>query len=181
MSLRVEGGEARGRRLRAPRQVRPTQGLVKGVIFNMLGPRVLEARVLDLYAGSGGLGIEALSRGAAGATFVERSGEGAQAIRENLAATGYGERAEVVRAPVLRWLREHPAEVGEADLVLADPPYADPELDAVLAVLDASLGVGATLVVEHASGRALPALARLVTDRTRRHGGTSVTIARVAG
>lgn len=148
----------------------------------MLGPAVLEARVLDLYAGSGGLGIEALSRGAAFCTFVERSGEGVLALRRNLSALGYLERAAVVRAALPHWLRS-PAGVAataEASLVLADPPYEDESLDAVLRELDRSLAEGAVLVVEHGSRRPLPALPRLQVDRTRRHGGTSVTIARAA-
>ena len=176
----MEGGEARGRRLLAPRGIRPTQGLIKGAIFNMLGPRVLEADVLDLYAGSGALGIEALSRGAARANFVERAPEGVRAIRANLAALGYEERATVVQSDVPRWLRVHAGEAARATLVLADPPYDDPGLEAALAALDESLAPGAVLVLEHPGGKPLPPLRRLLVDRTRRHGGTSVTIA-VAG
>ena len=70
--LRVSGGDARGRRIKAPRNIRPTQGMVKAAIFNMVAARIDGARVLDLFAGSGALGIEALSRGAAQVTFVDR-------------------------------------------------------------------------------------------------------------
>ncbi len=166
----------------APPGIRPTQGLIKGAIFNMLGPAVLEARVLDLYAGSGGLGIEALSRGAAFCTFVERSGEGVLALQRNLSALDYADRATVVRAALPRWLRSTAggAAAAEASLVLADPPYEEEGLDSVLTELDRSLTEGALLVVEHASRRALPALERLQVEKSRRHGGTSVTIARAA-
>ena len=94
--LRVHGGEAKGRRLASPKGIRPTQGLVKEAIFNSLDSEVPEAEVLDLFAGSGALGIEALSRGAARATFVERDDGGLDAIRRNLRTLGYNERAKVV-------------------------------------------------------------------------------------
>jgi 16S rRNA (guanine966-N2)-methyltransferase len=144
----------------------------------MLGPAVLDAEVLDLYAGSGALGIEALSRGAARATFVERSQDGVRAIRANLEALGYEDRAVVAQAEALRWLRGHLPQVSSAGLVVLDPPYDDPNLDSVLAALDSVMGPGAIVVLEHSSRRPLPAFERLQVDRTRRHGDTSVTIAR---
>ncbi len=175
--LRVTGGAARGRRLRAPKDIRPTQDMVKQAIFNMIGPKAVGARVLDLYAGSGGLGIEALSRGAAHATFVDRSPASIEALRRNLADLGYVNAASVIRADVPRWVEQHPDAVAEHDLILLDPPYADPHLDRVLEVLEAASAAGATVVVEHSSGRALPPLRRLRTSRQRRYGQTSVTIA----
>jgi 16S rRNA (guanine966-N2)-methyltransferase len=164
----------------APKTIRPTQGLIKGAIFNMLGPAVLESEVLDLYAGSGALGIEALSRGAVRATFVERSPDGVRAIRANLAALGYGDRAVVAQADALRWLRAHEPEAASAGLILLDPPYDDPSLDGVLAALDSLAAPRAIVVLEHSSRRPLPACERLIVDRTRRHGDTSVTIARAS-
>src|SRR5438105_11564977 len=100
--LRVSGGEARGRRLKTPRGIRPTQGLVKEAIFNMVAEAVPDAVVVDLFAGSGALGIEALSRGAARAVFVERDEPAAAILRQNLEALGYRDRARTVRAEVLR-------------------------------------------------------------------------------
>ncbi len=164
----------------APRTIRPTQGLIKAAIFNMLGPAVLDAEVLDLYAGSGALGIEALSRGAGRATFVERTQDGVKSIRANLAALGYEDRATAVQAEVLRWLRMHGPEAATADLVLLDPPYDDHNLDPVLAALDSLVSPEAIVVVEHSSRGALPKFERLQVDRTRRHGDTSVTIARAS-
>lgn len=145
----------------------------------MLGPRVLEARVLDLYAGAGGLGIEALSRGAAIAVFVERSAPAVRAIKTNLHALGYESRATIVQSEARRWLAAGPPDLAQATLALLDPPYADPDLDAVLAALAARLPAGATVVVEHATRRSLTTPPRLAVDRTRRHGDTSVTIARI--
>jgi len=87
--LRVAGGEARGRRLKAPKNIRPTQGVVKQAIFNMVAARIEGATVLDLFAGSGALGIEALSRGAASVTFVEQQPRGLAILRQNLDALGF--------------------------------------------------------------------------------------------
>jgi 16S rRNA (guanine966-N2)-methyltransferase len=117
--LRVVAGAFKGRRLAAPRGVRtrPTADRVREALFSMLGD-VGGARVLDLYAGSGALGIEALSRGAASAVFVERDPQAVAAIERNLAAVGV--EAVVVRQDALRWLARAD---GPFDLVFCDPPY----------------------------------------------------------
>src|SRR2546428_13604055 len=101
--LRVAGGEARGRKLKAPKNIRPTQGMVKQAIFNMVGPRIDAAAVLDLFAGSGALGIEALSRGAARVPFVDQQPRGRAILRQNLDAPGLQERAPPARAAAVRW------------------------------------------------------------------------------
>src|SRR5260370_34159587 len=113
--LRVSGGEARGRRLKAPKNIRPTQGMVKQAIFNMVGPSVEGASVLDLFAGSGALGIEALSRGAANVTFVDREPRGLAILRQNLDALGLKDRANVIRGDVVRWLETAPDALKGAD------------------------------------------------------------------
>ncbi|HEX6350295.1 MAG TPA: 16S rRNA (guanine(966)-N(2))-methyltransferase RsmD [Candidatus Dormibacteraeota bacterium] len=180
MTLRVTGGDLRGRRLEAPRAIRPTEGMVREAIFNMLAASVPEAAVLDLFAGSGALGIEALSRGAARAWFVDRSEDACATIKRNLEAAGLGAGVQVLRADVPRWLGTHPAEVGEATLALLDPPYADTAaLAAALRELDVRLPAGAWAAVEHDSRHRLPELDRLARHRTRRYGGSSVTILRV--
>jgi 16S rRNA (guanine966-N2)-methyltransferase len=117
--LRVVAGEFKGRRLAAPRgaRTRPTADRVREALFSMLGD-VGGARVLDLYAGSGALGIEALSRGAASAVFVERDAQAVAAIERNLEPLDV--EASVARADVARWLTR--AE-GRFDLVFCDPPY----------------------------------------------------------
>src|SRR5437016_11782722 len=93
--LRVSGGEARGRRLKAPKTIRPTQGMVKQAIFNMVGPRIEGATVVDLFAGSGALGIEALSRGASRVTFVDQQPRGLAILQQNLDALGFKDRANL--------------------------------------------------------------------------------------
>src|SRR5207244_11273932 len=101
--LRVSGGEARGRRLKAPKNIRPTQGIVKQAIFNIVASQIEDARVLDLFAGPAAIGIEALSRGAAHVTFVDREPRGRAILRQHLEALVLKARAHVVRADVRRW------------------------------------------------------------------------------
>ncbi|HSS59999.1 MAG TPA: 16S rRNA (guanine(966)-N(2))-methyltransferase RsmD [Candidatus Limnocylindrales bacterium] len=173
--LRVTGGEARGRRLKAPKNIRPTQGMVKQAIFNMVGSRIQGATVLDLFAGSGALGIEALSRGAASVTFVDQQPRGLAILRQNLDALGFKERAHVVRGDVVRWLEASPDAVRSADFVFLDPPYEDVVLDRSLRVLDREMGAG-TVLAEHSRRQAMPALSRLRVDRERRYGDTLVTV-----
>ena len=129
--MRVVGGTARGRRLVAPPgdRTRPTTDRVREAVFNALWSRdVLDgATVVDLFAGSGALGVEALSRGASRATFVDRDPAARRAIARNLEACGLADRAEVVGAPVERFLAGVARPAGEQpafDLAFADPPYA---------------------------------------------------------
>jgi 16S rRNA (guanine966-N2)-methyltransferase len=173
--VRVVAGVARGRRLVAPRgtDVRPTTDRTREAIFNALHSlgAVEGARVLDLFAGSGALGIEALSRGAASVTFVERDPGALRAVRANLASTGLdGPAATVVRADALRWLDGEP---GAFDVALLDPPYAFDGWDALLARLPAPLAV-----VE--SDRAVDPGPDWRITRSKRYGSTVVTIARRA-
>ena len=173
--LRVAGGRLGGRRLSAPRGIRPTQGLVKEAIFNMLGGAVEGAAVLDLFAGSGALGIEALSRGAAEATFVDSDEAAIRVIRRNLQALELVERARVVRSDATRWLAANPDEVRQASLVFLDPPYNDAILEHALALLDMLVARGTTVVAEYAHRNPLPALHRLRASRQRRYGDTAVS------
>jgi 16S rRNA (guanine966-N2)-methyltransferase len=175
--LRVSGGEARGRRLKTPKNIRPTQGLVKQAIFNMAGPSIEGANVLDLFAGSGALGIEALSRGAASVTFVDRQPRGLDILRQNLDVLGLKERSKVVRSDVVRWLEASPDAIKGAGFVFLDPPYDDVVLDRALKVLDREVE-GATVVAEHSKRQELPQLSRLTVDRQRRYGDTIVTVLR---
>jgi 16S rRNA (guanine966-N2)-methyltransferase len=137
--MRVIAGRAKGTRLvRAPAGVRPVSDRVREGLFSSLGARIEGARVLDLYAGTGAVGIEALSRGAEHATFVDHAPAAVAAVRDNLRRTGLEHRADVRRSNVRRFLdRWHPDPVG-FDVVFLDPPYeaGSSELDPVLAALD---------------------------------------------
>lgn len=163
-------GSARGRRLQAPpgTAVRPTSDRVKEAIFDTLGSRGgVEGRcVLDLFAGSGALGIEALSRGARAVTFVDDDRRALEAVRANLAATGLGDRATVVQADALAWLDVAPA----FDVALVDPPYAFEAWPVLFEHLRAEL-----VVVE--SDRDVDTGPRYRAVRAKRYGGTVVTLA----
>jgi 16S rRNA (guanine966-N2)-methyltransferase len=135
----VIAGSAKGRRLgRVPPGVRPVSDRVREGLFSSLGDAVVGANVLDLFAGTGALGIEALSRGAERATFVERDRAAAATVRANLGATGFEDRAAVVQAEALRFVMRDDNEREAWGLVLVDPPYDHPvgDVEAVLAALD---------------------------------------------
>lgn len=155
---RIVAGEAGGRRLVVPpgERVRPTSDRVKESVFAALGPgRLVGARVLDLYAGSGALGLEALSRGAAEAVLVERDTAAARAIRSNIETLGFAERAVLRVAPVAAVLGGSAPEA-RFDLALLDPPYDMPgaELEVALRLLAEGgwLTPEATVVLERAVG-----------------------------
>ena len=148
--MRVIAGEAKGRTLVAPKgnTTRPATDRIRETLFAILEPTLPGARVLDLFAGAGTLGIEALSRGAAHATFVEREAGAVDALRKNLGTTGFAARSALVSAHVLSFL-ERGGPAASYDLVFVDPPFADlAVLDAVLAhaSLARSLAPGATVV-----------------------------------
>jgi 16S rRNA (guanine966-N2)-methyltransferase len=157
--MRVIAGSAKGRRLVAPRGkgTRPTSDRVREALFSALQDRLPQARVADLYAGSGALGIEALSRGAATATFVERARGAHTAIKDNLERTGLALDAAVIHGDVRTALR-HGLPGGPFDIVFLDPPYTidDLELAEVLRLLVSSLADGAVVIVERARRAAPP-------------------------
>ncbi len=180
--MRVTGGSLKGRRLRAPREgLRPTSDRVREALFARIDPE--GASVLDLYAGTGALGIEALSRGADRAVFVERSARCAAVLRGNLETLGVSERCEVLVAQALRAIPRLAERGLRFDLVLLDPPYASEESGAVLAALAGAelLPEGAIVVVESSRRRPPPAVEGLEVLDERRYGETLVTRFRALG
>jgi 16S rRNA (guanine(966)-N(2))-methyltransferase RsmD len=174
--VRVTGGRLGGRRLAAPAPgVRPTADRVREALFARLGP-LDGARVLDLYAGTGALGIEALSRGAHDTVFVERSSASASVLHRNLETLDLVGCSRIVRSEVRGALRRLAREGQRFDLVLADPPYADRDVAASLALLVAGdlLAPGATVVVERSRRHPLPIVEGLVSRDTRRYGDTEL-------
>jgi pantetheine-phosphate adenylyltransferase/16S rRNA (guanine(966)-N(2))-methyltransferase RsmD len=174
--LRIIAGTARGTRLApVPKNVRPTSDRVRESIFNALG-QFFTGDVLDLYAGTGTLGIEALSRGADRAVFVEKDRRALAAIRENLRRTRVEDRAEVVAGDVGRTLDRMLTDGRQFSLIFADPPYriAATEVRCVLSRLAALLTPGGRAVIE--SGEALAEGTIGKKGATRRYGGTYVTI-----
>jgi 16S rRNA (guanine966-N2)-methyltransferase len=178
---RVTGGELRGRglRTRPGSQTRPTTALVREAIFNIIGDSIRGARVLDLFAGSGSVGIEALSRGAERVVFVDRERTCANIVTENLALTGLAQRAGVATAEAIDWLKAHPGDLTVFNLIVLDPPYHDAVLDRALALLDQTpLRPQAMVLVEHHRRDPLPPLRRLETVRSRDYGTTRLTFLR---
>ena len=176
--MRVVAGRFGGRRLAAPpgRGTRPTSDRVREALFSMLGP-LDGARVLDLYAGSGALGIEALSRGAASALLVERDPRAVVVIRANLDALGLSEpEARVHAGPARAALRNASVRGDTYDLVLLDPPYRSaPELGRELsAALGPLLAAGGRVVTE--SDRRAPLELHLPLTHERRYGDTLIRI-----
>ncbi|BBL78831.1 methyltransferase [Rubrobacter xylanophilus] len=173
--MRVISGEARGVRLApAPRGVRPTSDRVRESLFNALGQFFEGGEVLDLYAGTGALGIEALSRGCHRATFVEKNPRAAATIRENLKRTGLEGRARVVVGDAVREMERLRRDGKVFNLIFADPPYriAATGAEGLLRRAEALLAPGGRFILE--SGEE-PALAEKKGE-TRRYGGTFVTI-----
>ena len=164
---RIIAGEFKGRVLRSPKgnQIRPTLDRVKESLFSILGHDLSGKYVIDLYAGTGSLGLEALSRGAAHAVFVEKEHGPLDAIKANVEALGLRERVTVIPLAVLRVIPSLPA----ADLIFCDPPYALADLDEVIAALFLSGKVkpAGTLVLETRAKRAVqtPPNATLFDER----------------
>ena len=162
--MRVIAGERRGFQLKGPagKFTRPMADRVREALFSMLASLGVEpVRVLDLYAGTGGIGIEALSRGAESADFVERNAAAAAVVRANLTHTRYTDVARVYQEPVSTFLsraERNEAEIAPYDLIFMDPPYADPELVATLERVGRSPLVesGAMLVIGHSPRVTLP-------------------------
>jgi 16S rRNA (guanine966-N2)-methyltransferase len=169
--MRLSGGTLRNRSIRSPRglAVRPTPGKVKEALYSILAARIADARVLDLYAGSGAIGFEALSRGAAYVTFVERHAPTAAAIAATAEALGVSERVRVVCASAERAAARLE---GRFDLVYADPPYASPPPFAAFAALRerGALAADAVLVYEHRTVAPSLAGSGFVSVREARYG-----------
>jgi len=175
--VRVIGGRSRGRRLaaRLPKSVRPTSDRVRESIFDILGSLggVDGLEVVDLFCGSGALGVEALSRGAASVTFVDHDPDALAAVRQNLHAVGLEDAsATLVRASLPAWLRTGTA--SRFDLALCDPPYDFTDWRALLDTLQAEVAV-----LESGQSVALPH--GWMVARERRYGGTLVTVAQRSG
>jgi len=137
---------------------RPTPDRVREALFNILGRSVLDSRFLDLFAGSGAVGIEALSRGAASVALVESGRDALRALEKNVAALGLAGRAHVVAAPWPRSLPRAAAVAGPFTIVFADPPFLEARYEAILRSLCATgiLGPDPTVILEHESRTAIP-------------------------
>ncbi len=168
--MRIVAGELRGRTLDGPKWdgLRPTSDSLRETLFNVLGPSIRDVRVLDGFAGTGAVGIEAMSRGAAHVTFVERDPRAITLIEHNIAklygAAGERNRCAIIRGDFMR----APAKTGVGfDVIFLDPPYELPEFDAAIVRAAELVAPGGRLIVEHGRKRelaaAVPGLAKYRT------------------
>ncbi len=175
--MRIIAGTARGRRLQAPsnRAIRPTGDRTRENLFNILMPRIAGARFLDLFCGSGANGIEALSRGAAHATFIDNDNAALRITRHNLELCRLSVDSSIIKASIPAQLERQPQPF---DIVFADPPYTYGDYTALLTTLSALdfLAADCLVVVETSHKTSLPAAAGpLRQQRQRRYGDTALT------
>lgn len=179
--MRISAGALRGRRLESPKGVgtRPTSDLLRQAIFNVVGPRVVGAQVLDLYAGTGAIGLEALSRGAAHATFVERARDALRCLRANLVALDLLDQGTILADDALAALRQLAAAARRFDCVFLDPPYGAALSRPCVEALASGdlLSENALIVVQAFHKESLPdAAGRLRQGFRRRYGESSLTL-----
>lgn len=152
--MRVITGSARGKRLKTleGEDVRPTTDKVKEAIFSIIQFDLPEAKVLDLFAGSGQLGIEALSRGAKSCVFVDKNRQAINIIKENVESCGFSDFSRILNADSADYLKNCP----DFDIALLDPPYSNGILNDILPLLEKRISDGGTVVCEHEGGLSLP-------------------------
>jgi 16S rRNA (guanine966-N2)-methyltransferase len=175
--MRIIAGSLKGRKLEAPdwEGLRPTSDKLRETLFNVIASRVPEATVLDVFAGSGAIGFEALSRGASRAVFIDNDRRAASLIAANATRCGVNERCVIIRDAAERVL-QIPIDGDPFDLVMLDPPYTfDALADAVHAAAP-HLAPGGLLILEHATRRVPPTLSGVTPVRTVRSGDSSLTM-----
>ena len=180
--MRVIAGELKGRRLKSPAWdgLRPTSDKMRETLFNILAPRIDGARVLDGYAGTGAIGIEALSRGASWVSFVDSDRRAQALVAENLAHCGVANGYVIIRADMARAIGQLRAAGLTFDIALLDPPY-DQSADAELAALADLLAPGGIAVFEHPRRRLAPAhTERLTRTREVRSGDSALAFYELA-
>jgi 16S rRNA (guanine(966)-N(2))-methyltransferase RsmD len=175
--MRIIAGALKGRRLKAPtwEGLRPTSDKLRETLFNILAPRIAGARVLDVFAGTGAVGLESLSRGASVAVFIERDRRAAALIAENARLCGVANRCVIIRDGAEHALQRH-LDHAPFDVVVLDPPYEFAPLQAVLETALRHLAPGGLLILEHAFRRAVPDLTGARVTRTVRSGDSALTM-----
>jgi 16S rRNA (guanine966-N2)-methyltransferase len=181
--MRVVSGSKKGHPLQAVpgKGTRPTVDKVKESVFNMIGPYFNGGSALDLYAGTGGLGIEALSRGMDRCIFVDANRRAVTVVRDNLSSTGLKEQAEVFCNDANRALKALIKRELSFDVVFLDPPYAEQEIESQIAIMDVHslLHEGSLVVAEHSSADILPEnIGSVVKIKETEYGQTTITVFR---
>ncbi len=176
--MQVITGSAKGIKLRVPHKARPISDRAKTSIFDVIGPDVIDKRILDLYAGSGALGIEALSRGARSCTFVDSNKFAVKDIESNLEKTSLKDKAEVRNQRALKFLSDTPDE--SYDLVFADPPYefykGPGRLERIMDAVTRITPPGGALIVKHPWKLELPEVKNLKLADKRQFGSNGVSL-----
>jgi 16S rRNA (guanine(966)-N(2))-methyltransferase RsmD len=177
--MRIIAGVNKGRVLRAPSWagLRPTSDKLRETLFNIIAPQIEQARVLDGFAGTGAIALEALSRGAAAATCIESDRRAVRLIEENRERCGAADRCAIIRDTVEHAL-DGPLPGGPFTLIVLDPPYEFAHMEQALIGAAAQRAPGAILVLEHASRLTPPQPAGLAIARTVRSGDSSLTFYR---
>ncbi len=180
--MRIVAGESKGARLLVPsgKEVRPTSDRVREAVFSSLGASVRGARVLDLFGGSGALGLESMSRGASEVVFVERSGMIRKVLEANIATLGYRESTRVIPGDAIRALRRLDGEKERFDIVFVDPPYASDLAQRAVEELAANdlMTPLSIIVVEHTKSMIIHQPKSLQVSTTKRYGSTVITFLR---
>jgi 16S rRNA (guanine966-N2)-methyltransferase len=175
--MRIIGGAFKGRRLKTPTWdgLRPTSDKLRETLFNILAPRIAGAAVLDVFAGTGAVGLESLSRGAARAVFIEQDRRAAELIAANAALCGVEDRCVIIRDRAERALMRAPDDE-RFDVIVLDPPYEFVPLGEVLDAAVGHLAPGGVVILEHAYRRAAPPVAGARHTRTVRSGDSALTM-----
>jgi 16S rRNA (guanine966-N2)-methyltransferase len=179
--MRISGGDARGIRLKTPKGARPSSERVRHAVFASLAARIPDARVLDLYSGSGAYALEALSRGATHAVLVDNAQDAVTTAKENARSAGLAGDVRIRKAAASRYVEREASKDGPFDLVFVDPPYDEP-LDGVLSVLGPHLDADGRVVLERRwRDEPAPTAPGLVVEADRRYGDTRVLVYRRQG
>ncbi len=178
--MRIIAGVFRGRRLHAPKgnRIRPTIDWVREAVFNMIATQVPGAKVLDLFAGTGAMGLEALSRGAHSCFFVDNSAEAVTLIRENVQLCAAQDRSRIIRGPAASAIRRLASENELFDLIFMDPPYGKGYIEKTLEIVGAIARDDALAIAEHHI-RDKPLLVPVLVwrkERERKYGDTLISV-----
>ena len=179
MRLRIIAGEFGGRLIDAPdgRITHPMGDRVRMALFNIIGQEIENARVLDVFAGTGALGLEAISRGAREAVFVERDRVAQRILMQNISSLGVAGITEVAKAPLASWLNSA-RDIGKFDIIFADPPYHDEQFSTVLKLFGL-LKPGALMVLSHSGRREVPQQTKVVVVDNRSYASAHLTFFRL--
>jgi 16S rRNA (guanine966-N2)-methyltransferase len=180
MHLRLIAGTYGGRQIVAPdgHKTHPMSERIRNALFNSIGDEIKDAVVLDAFAGTGAIGLEAISRGAKHATFIERDRSAQKALAENIDALGVDDQAKLVRAPVASWINTYDG--NKFDIIFADPPYHDTQFSTVSQLMGL-LKPGALMVLSHPGRDLCPTRPGVVVVDNRSYGDATLSLFRQEG